>query len=221
MVLKYGHMSPLKTFVKLLLGRGVQKSYSQNGEDLLLRPFLPVKDGFYVDVGCYHPILYSNTYKYYRQGWSGIVIDPNLRLKALFSLFRSRDTFVHSGIGPVSEEREYFEFSDGAYNTFDPINAKAYEKRTRLVASYPAKIRPLSEILADCTTIDLLNIDVEGMDLEVLQSYDWKIFPRVIIVEAPFESPVHEFLKAKGYKLVAMSDLNLVLQYPKEGSVPN
>ncbi len=206
-------MSIFKTWLKLLLGKGVQRSYSQNGEDLVLRPFLTGNDGFYVDVGCYHPVLYSNTYKYYKRGWKGLVIDPNLGLKKLFSVFRPRDTFVHSGVGVASGAREYFEFSDGAYNTFDQAKAEEYKKKTRLVSSYPAAIKPLSEILAGITKIDLLNIDVEGLDMEVLQSYDWATFPKIITIETALNSSIHEFLKGKGYSVVGLTGLNLILQH--------
>ena len=51
------------------------------------------------------------------------------------------------------------------------------------------------------TQIDLLNIDVEGLDLEVLQSNDWSKFkPKVIIVEGtsfnfdcPNDNPIYSF----------------------------
>ena len=207
-------MSIFKTYLKLILRKGVQKSYSQYGEDLILRPLLKGDSGFYVDVGCYHPVLYSNTYKLYTQGWKGIVIDPNSHLKKLFSIFRPRDTFVHAGVG-VSSEQTYFEFSDGAYNTFDAQVADGYKKKTTLIASYPAKIRPLSEILAGIEHIDLLNVDVEGMDLEVLKSYDWKVMPKVIVIEALPGSPAYEYLSEKGYVLVGLTELNSILKYPK------
>lgn len=205
-------MSIVKTFLKLLLGKGMQKSFSQYGEDVIMRPFLKGKEGFYVDVGCYHPMLYSNTYKLYRQGWKGIVIDPNYRLKKLFSVFRPRDTFIHAGVGAPSE-RVYFEFSDGAYNTFDAHTAEGYKKKTTLVASYPVPIRSLKDILSGVERIDFLTVDVEGMDLEVLQSYDWATMPWLIAVEAPFGSPVHQYLTGKEYTLIGLTPLNLIFKY--------
>jgi len=54
------------------------KSYSQEGEDLiLLRIFEKKRIGFYVDVGSHHPFRFSNTYLFYRLGWRGINIDAN------------------------------------------------------------------------------------------------------------------------------------------------
>ena len=48
------------------------KSYSQEGEDIILRNlFGNRKDGFYVDVGAHHPMRFSNTYFFYKLGWNG------------------------------------------------------------------------------------------------------------------------------------------------------
>ena len=202
--------SSLKTLVKHILGRGVHASYSQSGEDLVIRPFLPKERGMYVDVGCYHPMLYSNTYRLYREGWHGIVIDLNPALRQLFRFFRPRDTFVNVGIGATREERTYFRFKDGAYNTFDPESAKRYESRTKLVDSHRVTVRPLREILKGVDRIDLMNVDTEGLDLEVLESYDWRVKPRLIIVEALPGSPAAAFLEAKGYGLVGLTKLNSI-----------
>ena len=52
------------------------KSYSQEGEDLILsRYFDGQREGFFIDVGAFHPIRFSNTYLFYRLGWSGINIE--------------------------------------------------------------------------------------------------------------------------------------------------
>ena len=51
------------------------KSYSQEGEDIFLRKIFNKKKGFYVDVGCYHPLDGSNTYLLYKKGWNGINLD--------------------------------------------------------------------------------------------------------------------------------------------------
>ncbi|MFA5877263.1 MAG: FkbM family methyltransferase [Candidatus Paceibacterota bacterium] len=199
----------IKSIAKLLLGKGVHKSYAQSGEDLIIKPFLPKRKGIYVDVGCYHPILYSNTYRLYKEGWSGIVIDPNPNLKPLFSFFRPRDTFYNTAVG-TSGEGEYFVFADGAYNTLDKESAKEYEKRTVRIKTVPVSIKPLMEICKNLESIDLMSVDVEGMDLQVLSTHDWSKAPRVIIVEAAPRSPVASFLEEKGYRLVGLTHLNSI-----------
>lgn len=205
----------LKTLLKLLLGRGVYTSFAQFGEDLIIRPFVPAHNGVYVDVGCYHPVLYSNTYRLYKRGWSGIVIDPNPRFKNLYKFLRPRDTFVLSGVGKESTEKDYYLFSDGAYNTFDSNLVDSYTKRTRLIRKMPVHIQSLSEICKGMTHIDVLSIDVEGLDLEVLESHDWRIRPTVIIVEASPNAPTSAFLHDKGYELVGQTKLNCIFRLKK------
>lgn len=202
-------MTRIKSVIKLLLGKGVYRSYAQSGEDLVIKPFLPKYKGVYVDVGCYHPILYSNTYRLYTEGWSGIVVDPNPNLKKLFSFFRPRDAFFNTAVGKPGEG-EYFVFTDGAYNTLDKESVKEYQKRTNLIKKIPVSIKPLAEICKNIEYIDLMSVDVEGMDLRVLSTHDWSKPPRIIIVETVPHSPVASFLEGKGYNLVGLTHLNSI-----------
>ena len=206
-------MSVVRTFLKLLLGRGVYTSYAQFGEDLIIRPYTQRKKGAYVDVGCYHPILYSNTYRLYRQGWQGVVIDPNKSLKTLFAVFRPRDTFIHAAVGEQGKGT-YVTFEDGAYNTFDTELAKTYEKRSRRIGTYSVSLHPLSELLDGIERIDVLSIDVEGYDLEVLKTHNWSVVPGLVIIETRPDSEAGVFLYSKGYELIGMTKLNSLFRHP-------
>ncbi|MFA7355121.1 MAG: SAM-dependent methyltransferase, partial [Sulfurimonadaceae bacterium] len=68
------------------------KSYSQEGEDMILRRlFEQQPNGFYVDVGAHHPKRFSNTYFFYKKGWRGINIDAMPNSMELFNKIRPRD----------------------------------------------------------------------------------------------------------------------------------
>ena len=70
------------------------KSYSQEGEDMILRRlFEKQKTGFYVDVGAHHPKRFSNTFFFYKKGWSGINIDAMPNSMRLFDKIRPRDIY--------------------------------------------------------------------------------------------------------------------------------
>jgi len=214
----------IRAALKLLLRRGVHSSYSQSGEDIVVRSlFRGKKNGIYVDVGAYHPILYSNTYGLYRHGWRGFVIDPNEAFRPLYRIFRYRDTFIHSGVAEASSSLVYFQFEDGAYNTFDAKVAEEYQRdgRSILLGKSIVQVEPLSAICSAyrVTEIDFLNIDVEGFDIAVLQSHDWSIRPRVISVEDakfnpddPNASRIYVFLHEKKYRLVGLTKLNLIFE---------
>lgn len=54
------------------------KYYAQSGEDRFLETLLP-RDGFFVDIGAYDGVRFSNTKMVYDWGWSGLAIEGNLK----------------------------------------------------------------------------------------------------------------------------------------------
>ncbi len=243
-----------------------KRSYAQSGEDMIawtevnssqmtdgrLQMKNAMRGGVYVDVGAYHPKLFSNTYLFYKKGWRGICVEPNPEMKGLFHLARPRDLFLNMGVGEEKSQKvknsknqnnvftgssiakagvggnfmEYFQFEDGAANTFSASQAKKNqeEARRKLVRTTKIPVRSLKWILDKNLPrgqkIDLMSVDVEGMDLEVLRSNDWKKYrPRVIIaedlgfdLEKPKGSKVFGFLSSMGYKLVAKTPYSLIFK---------
>ena len=77
------------------------RSYSQLGEDLLVKAFIGDKwrwdySGFYVDIGAHDPKYLSNTKKFYDVGWHGINVDASTEAIKKFNHVRRRDINVHS-----------------------------------------------------------------------------------------------------------------------------
>lgn len=183
-----------------------------------------IKNGVYVDVGCADPILYSVTYHFYKKGWQGLAIDPNPSMAGRYTVLRPRDTFINVGVGLSKDSLEYHAFNDETYNTFDKSEASRYlreRKNVRLISKKLVSIRPLTEILKEqmVSKVDFLNVDVQGLDLEVLKSHDWSIVPTVIAVEdeqfnadKPQESAVYQFLADKGYALKGLCQLTLIFK---------
>lgn len=174
------------------------RTYAQFGEDaVLLELFKGVTHGRYVDVGAHHPYRYSNTYLLYKKGWHGVNIDPNPHTVELFNKVRPDDKNICSGVGHASV-LTYYRFSDPAVNTFKKNEAEKWKRKSflKFLGTTDVEVRPLSTLVDG--PIDLLTIDAEGMDLEVLQSYDWKYYPNVIIIEGDESKP---FLVQKGYRL--------------------
>lgn len=199
----------VKTALKLVFKKGTFLSYSQFGEDaLLMSLFRGKKDGVYVDIGAYHPHLYSNTYALYTRGWKGLVLDPSLRTERLFSFFRPRDTFVRSGVG-VQRTSTYYLYEDEAYNGFTKQAVAS-----RLLKTYAVSIEPLGDLLRrhNISHIDLLNIDAEGMDEEIIRSYDWSVYPTVLLVESKKNSSLDEIIRGRGYGFIASAGPTLIFK---------
>lgn len=167
------------------------RSWAQEGEDLILNRMLERKHvGFYVDVGAHHPKRFSNTYLFYRRGWSGINIDAMPGSMHSFRKWRRRDINLEIGIDLEPSFLEYFIFNEPALNGFD---ANLAMERHNSDSSYSitevakVEVKPLSEVLATHAvggSIDFLTVDVEGLDLRVLMSNDWEKYrPKIVLAE--------------------------------------
>ena len=224
---------PLKArqVVRGLLDRLVDtyatKSYSQEGEDMILRRVFGLKnDGFYVDVGAHHPRRYSNTNHFYKLGWSGINIEPSPDAIKLFRTRRPRDVNLQLGVSDEAGLLEYFVFEEPAINTFDPALARSRIAATpyRLLETVAVPVEPLGKILArhipPGREIDFFSIDVEGLDYKVLRSNDWERFrPLCVMVEAlgtPLEraqdSDVYAYMSSHEYELIAKTFNTLIFR---------
>lgn len=189
-------------------------SFSQEGEDRILERIFEAKiNGFYIDIGCNHPRRFSNTYLFYLKGWSGICIDPNADFIHKYSKVRSRDTFINVGVSDVESELEFFKYNDDALNTFDRELTEWRLKNTpyKLIETKSIKVLPLSIVLTQTkvpSVVDFMNIDVEGLDLNVLRSNDWtRVRPKIILVEnlKQVNNPIHDFLSKLNYTMIAMT----------------
>lgn len=191
--------------------------YSQFGEDGVLNwLFNGRRDGFYVDVGCHHPFRFSNTAVFHEEfGWTGINIDVDERATALFRSARPGDINITMGIAGEAGRRTVTIFEEGAVNTFDE-QAAAHPAWANIPrAKREVEVRPLGallhEIMPKGRQINLLNIDAEGLDVEILQSNDWLAFrPEAITVEVhdfdpndPGSSETFRLLRSEGYRLIS------------------
>ena len=182
-----------------------------DNEDLeILKYFKGKKNGFYVDVGCYHPVHRNNTYLLYKLDWRGINIDISEFSIDLFNYIRPDDLNYNFAISNKNEIlKMYYQKELSQLSTIEKEQAnKVFQgdiKEKKIQAF------TLNEILAKNKyknyEIDLLNIDVEGADLKVIEglSFD-KFMPKLICVEIHEnkikESKIFKFLNNKNYELI-------------------
>jgi FkbM family methyltransferase len=217
------HILPLKYHRKVydlkqrFIGLYYTKSFSQEGEDLVLRRYFEgKKSGFYIDIGAHHPFRFSNTYLFYKLGWRGINIDAMPGSMKSFEKYRCKDINIEAGVSSTPLNLIYYSFEEPAINGFDSVlseqrlldGAKLLEKIT--IKCYTLESL-LDRYLPKDQDIDFMSIDVEGLDLEILKSNNWnKYTPTYLLVEclgADFESIIktemYAYLQEKGYKLFA------------------
>lgn len=185
--------SNLLSKVSRKIRRGLQnrfffyRSYSTYFEDLILTKVLPEPEGTYLDIGSGHPFRGSNTYLFYARGWKGILIDPIKKNEIDSKSKRPKDLFIRNLVSNSKNPLKFFEFADYQISNTSVEVTEKLAKRG-IVPSTTETFTPIlvSELNFFVTPSEpaLLNIDVEGHELAVLQSVDWKRqAPRVISVE--------------------------------------
>ena len=160
-----------KAFIKRL-------SYSQWGEDLeIIKFFKNKKKGKYLDIGCFHPLMYSNTCLLNQNGWTGVNIDLNQTSIDLFNILRPKDLNLCRIIG--SKEKKVKVYFDSLFSPVNTADKKFYNNHKkkffknlfiREVAS-----QKLNDIIFKSNIskkIDFINIDAEGMDYKILKQLD-------------------------------------------------
>jgi FkbM family methyltransferase len=209
-------------FQRMLLGYdSYAPSFSSAGEDMILRHIIgsDKMNGFYVDVGAYHPVHFSNTYFFYTNGWRGINIEARPGSRDLFEKIRPRDVNLELGIAAKKGELTYYLISeDSTMNSFSREFLEHLGMLGEVKQEIPVAVFPLSEVLSshvpEGQEIDFMTVDVEGHDLEVLQSNDWSRYrPKFVVVEDketdPGNSDIARFMKEQSYKICAQNAIIL------------
>ena len=193
-----------KSFIK-------KKSYAMNNEDTaILNYFKDRKNGFYVDVGCYHPIHRNNTHLLHMQNWSGVNVDTSQFSIDLFNFMRPKDLNYNCAISDKNENIKLFYQKElSQLSTIEKGQAEIVFQGD--IKEKEIEAFTLDEILSrdryKNSKIDLLDIDVEGADLKVLRGLSFEKFkPELVCVEIHAKgikkSNIYNFLIDKNYELL-------------------
>lgn len=198
--------------------RSLSISYSQLAEDLILSKLfhsVSIPDNkWYIDVGAYHPIQYSNTLLLHKLGWNGINIDANPDAILAFRRNRPHDINLHYAISDRPGTVEFQIYRNPTTNRIGSRNSCSLLSQKPL---YSIKVHAIT--LQDIVVKHLpkvgfwgvLSVDCEGHDLAVLRSLDWtRTRPFSLVVEDydnSLESEIFQFCKSKGYFLYAHFDV--------------
>jgi FkbM family methyltransferase len=164
--------------------------YSHGNEEVVIRDFFQDRrHGFFLDVGCGHPIDDSNTYYLEdRLGWSGIAVDalpemaPKWRRNRPASRFFNYIVTDHAGtVEPFFRVESARDISSIEKPTLDPSRNPVVSEEIRVPTT------TLTKLLDDngVAKIDFLSMDIEGAEPLALAGFDIERFkPALACVEA-------------------------------------
>ena len=154
---------------------------SQFGEEKFILNFFDKEyKGKFLDIGCFHPTRHNNTYTMYKRGWHGINIDLNPLTIELFNFARVKDININAAISDQEEtKRLYFVDELNTQNTLEANHLSFLKNHHNLkeeeISQQEIKTQKLDKILDsyNFNDIDFMNIDVEGHELNILNSIDF------------------------------------------------
>lgn len=221
-----------------------QLIYAQSGEDIILSHLfykMNISHPTYLDIGANHPAYISNTYYFYLRGSNGVCVEPNPNLYKKIKRSRPRDKVINIGIGINEETKADFylfpRYADGL-STFSKEEAVYWEEtgmrqlgRIKYEKIIEVPLQTINTVIKNNfeQTPDFISIDVEGLDLQILQSLDFDSYaPLVICVETlSYDQDQNEhkrediisFVKSKGYEIYADTHINTI--FLRKQMMPN
>lgn len=209
------------------------KSYSQAGEDVIAAFLLKYsemgeKGISYLDIGCNHYRDLNNTYLFYEQGATGVLVDANPKFVQQIKEKRPNDIVLNLGVGAKKMENAIFYIlnADGL-SSFIEESVKNSIKETNWIKveeKIEIPVVTINEIMEQYFTAapTLISLDVEGNELDILQSFPFeKYHPFLFIVETIEYSEkiqlnhkrkdILAFMKTKGYEEYAFTGVNSIL----------
>lgn len=206
----------------------VKKSYSQSGEDLIIKFLfdnLNIEKPSYLDIGAHHPFYINNTALFHELGSTGINIEPDPTLFKAFPKHRKDDINLNIGIGTEESNADFYIISSPTLNTFSKTEAEKYKEEGNYsitdVINVP--INTLENILNkynDGKFPDFLTLDAEGIDELIIKSIDYKNnYPTIICVETISFSTsgkgvknikLIDYITAHGFMVYADTNINTI-----------
>lgn len=186
-----------------------KKSYSQNREDVDIIGQLTdqeIKNQHYIDVGANQPSLLSNTYKLYRRGGKGILIEPNVSLYSILKKYRSRDDIILAGCDLENGIKKFNYSKSNVLSSFDSKVQDLYKSEFIPVLRLDSIIKA-----KNVKAINLLSIDTEGFDFMVLKSlgnFIGKV--KLICIEAGENIEVQKHLMSNGFEVIKKYKCNVL-----------
>ncbi len=162
-------------------------------------------DPTYLDIGVCHPVIRNNTYMLYEHGYKkGVLVEPNPDMCRLIREYRPDNTLLN--MGACADDSQFLRYyispnpSCVGHNTFD----KAEAKRWGFTKHLDIPVNNINCIIETyCNdTVDILDVDTEGMDLSLIKALDTERYKiKIICAETLIcgDDLIGEVLEKKGY----------------------
>ena len=213
----------IKNLLKNIKHSRGKSFWSETGEDIILKSVFNSNEGKYIDIGSGQPIIGSNTFPFYKLGWTGICVDPTPNLELSWRILRPKDLFLPYVISN-EKIKPLYEFENPLLSTTNHKVAQFHKSRGKPFTTRMLRGIKLKDYLPKIISPEenfFISIDVEGSELLILKNLNFVLQrPRALLIES-WEFPWHKsskissYLQRFDYNLIAYTGLT-ALFVPKE-----
>jgi len=202
-------------------------SYSQCGEDLIIdfirKNILNLEDFTYLDIGANDPFYINNTALFYKLGYKGVLIEPDIKMFNKLKRKRPKDKVLKLGVAEHSGDSVIYIMEPSTLNTCSFEEAKSYERLGhKIIRKRKIQTKNINSIIKENfeSYPNFLSIDVEGLDYEVITSLDLEEYKIDIICietlnytennKAEKNKRIIDYMESKKYKVYADTYINTI-----------
>ena len=205
-------------------------SYSQTGEDTIIEYLfdsIKIFKPSYLEIGTNQPKICNNTYSFYLKGCKGVCIEPDAKMINAIKRLRPNDTILNVGISSEESGSALFYLFPETFNGWSTFSKDEAEiRKSESGIGYEIKqveLKNINSIIQEHFNPypNFISLDVEGLDLEILQSLNFdKYKPEVICVETisfgyltnteKKLNSISEFMAQKEYAVYADTHINTI-----------
>ncbi len=192
--------------MRLLRPRGAVTNYSGGGEDAwILKQFEPDFKGYACELGAHDGSHKSNTRLLEEKGWTVLCIEPNPRHQKALRETRKLVMTCACAAEPQVRAPLY-----EATQIFMQTCASIQQKHPGTESEVTVLTLDQCLMVADFPRLDVLSLDVDGIESDILLGFDIKRWdPKVVVIED--REDVKHLMDKAGYRVAAsMSDSNVM-----------
>jgi FkbM family methyltransferase len=188
-----------------------------------------ITDGYFVDIGAFDCVQWSNTYVLAMAGWSGLMVEPQPQLiEACQAVLEDYPnvTLVEAAVSDWNGQGDLR--LAGSVSTISESQARIYQDTKEMGYLFEGEPKTILVDIIDTDTLlrdnnvpvgfQVMSIDVEGSELNVLRAFDIDYYqPRLVIIEAhegwidamkDKASGINDYFRIAGYEKVYSDAIN-------------
>ncbi|MHB1393078.1 MAG: FkbM family methyltransferase [Clostridia bacterium] len=205
-----------------------KRTVAQSGEDAICAYInmalgRPLDQCTYLDLGANHAKDLSNTYFFYSHGARGVLVEANQNLIPELKFYRNGDIILNKCISTRSGDYVDFYILNG-----DGLSTPDLDSANEFIAKNP-ELKIVDTVKIETISVNdiienylgkapvIMNIDVEGNDLEILQSIDFSKYRPLIIIAEMIEYKPTLVISSKNKKISEFMEQNEYIEYAFTG----